>query len=133
MNKEDFEFLKRTSVYHPKLGCNIGALAEKSIFKSLHCYLRPKNAPLTPSEACAQNIDTSLREWFNHGEDVFESRRQQLNAVAESGGLAHLCTMLDVTYDDVVADWKHKYAGGPKPEREIEVFEVQSYDTQDCL
>jgi hypothetical protein len=122
LDPEDFEFLKRFSVYHPKLGCNIGALLDKSIIKSLHCYLRPKGAPLTPDEACAQNIDTALREWFNHGESVYESRRTQMIRVAEKANIRHLCTLLNTTYDDMVVDWKYKYASGSKPERVVEEF-----------
>lgn len=133
LHEDEFEFLKRKSVFHPKLGCRVGALLESSIFKSLHCYLRPKKAPLTPSEACAQNIDTSLREWFNHGEDVYELRRQQMQTVAQNAGLEHMCMMLDVSYDEAVADWKYKYANGPKPQKEVEAFGVQSCFEQDCL
>jgi len=110
LNPEDFEFLKRFSVYHPKLDCNVGALLDKSIIKSLHCYMRPKGCPLTPQEACAQNIDTSLREWFNHGENVYETRRAQMTRVAQKANITHMCTLLDQTYDDMVVDWKSKYA-----------------------
>lgn len=109
LDVSEFEFLKRFNVYHPKLGNNVGALLDKSIFKSLHCYLRPKGAPLTPSEACAINIDTALREWFNHGEDVYEMRRQQMREVAQRAGISHMCTLLNDTYDDRVLDWKTKY------------------------
>jgi len=120
LNPDDFEFLKRKSVFHPKLGVNIGALLEKSIMKSLHCYLRPKNSPLTCEEACALNIDTALREWFNHGEEMYEFRRKQMKAVAENSGIEHMCTMLNVSYDNMVDEWKYKYAGGPRPELEID-------------
>lgn len=124
LDPEDFEFLKRFSVYHPKLDCNIGALLDKSIIKSLHCYMRPKGCPLTPEEACAQNIDTALREWFNHGEDVYEIRRRQMTNVAQKGNITHLCTMLNNSYDDMVVDWQYKYANGSKPEHKIETFSV---------
>lgn len=124
LDPEDFEFLKRFSVFHPKLNCNIGALLDKSIIKSLHCYMRPKGCPLTPEEACAQNIDTALREWFNHGEDVYEIRRKQMTNVAQKGNITHLCTMLNNSYDDMVVDWQYKYANGPKPEYKTEMFSV---------
>jgi hypothetical protein len=115
---DDFEFLKRKSVYHSDLGLHIGALAEKSIFKSLHCYLRPKGCPLTPAEACAQNIDMGLQEWFNHGRNVYEERRMQMQEVAKRHQLDHMCRNLDVTYDSMVEIWKYKYANGPKPQVE---------------
>lgn len=106
---EEFEFLKRKSVYHPKLGVNVGALSEKSCFKMLHCYVRDKKSPLSENHACAQNIDTALREWFNHGETQYEKRRKQLKEVAASANITHLCAELEVSYDDRVAEWKNKY------------------------
>jgi hypothetical protein len=104
-----FEFLKRKSVYHPKLGVNVGALCEQSCFKMLHCYLRGKNSPLTEEHACGQNIDTAIREWFNHGEELYEKRRSEMKIVAEKAGITHLCTELEVDYDQRVAQWRAKY------------------------
>jgi hypothetical protein len=109
LDANEFEFLKRVNVFHPKLGVSVGALLDKSIFKSLHCYLRPKKAPLSPHEACAQNIDTALREWFNHGESVYEKRRTQMQLIAERSNITHMCTLLQDTYDDRVNDWRIKY------------------------
>lgn len=109
LKPSDFEFLKRFSVYHSQLGMHVGALVDSSIMKSLHCYLRPKNAPLTPKEACAVNIDGALREWFNHGEEVYEKRRMQMTEVASRAGITHMCTMLDETYQDRVANWHETY------------------------
>jgi hypothetical protein len=102
---DQFEFLKRSNVFHNDLNCNIGALSESSIFKSLHCYLRPKKSILTPNEACALNIDGALREWFNHGKDIYEVRREQMNEVAKASGLSTRCNLLDRTYEDCVVLW----------------------------
>ncbi len=109
LKPDDFEFLKRFSVYHPQLGVHVGALLDSSIMKSLHCYMRPKNAPLTPKEACAVNIDGALREWFNHGEKVYEMRRTQMSEVAAKAGITHMCTMLNETYHDRVLNWHETY------------------------
>jgi hypothetical protein len=109
---EDFEFLKRKSVYHHCLGRHVGALIDKSCFKMLHCYVRGKDAPLTEDHACALNVDTALREWFNHGKDVFEERREQMKEVASLAGITHLCAELDLTYEDRVSAWKDKYERG---------------------
>lgn len=125
LNIDDFEFLKRFNVHHTDLNCNVGALLDKSIFKSLHCYLRPKGCVLTPNEACAQNIDNALREWFNHGREIYEMRRSQMQEVAKQSNIEHMCTLLDETYDDRVVEWKWKYADGEKP-NVIHEFEVQS-------
>ena len=107
--REQFEFLKRQTVYHPKLGVHVGALLDKSIYKSLHCFLRGKNSPITEEFACALNIDTALTEWFNHGEDKYERQRGLMQEVASRTGISHMCTGLERTYDDRVVDWVAKY------------------------
>lgn len=106
---EEFEFLKRDSVWHPKLGVHVGALLDKSIYKSLHCFMRGKNCPLTEEHACAQNIDGALREWFNHGEEKFEKQRSLMKEVATRAGISHMCTGLELNYNDRVADWVANY------------------------
>lgn len=106
---DDFEFLKRKSVYHSELKGHVGALVDQSCIKMLHCYLREKNAPLTEAHACAINVDTALREWFNHGRDVYEHRRTQMIEIAEKGDIKHLCQELNVTYEERVITWKAKY------------------------
>jgi hypothetical protein len=112
---EDFEFLKRKSVYHPKIGKHIGALLDKSIYKSLHCYMRGKNCVDTPESACAQNIDGALREWFNHGEEKYEAQRLLMKEVASRTGISHLCTGLNESYNDRVVDWFDKYSPDTPP------------------
>nr|ULG00075.1 MAG: nonstructural protein [Salisharnavirus sp.] len=111
---EDFEFLKRKNVYHPRLDCNVGALVDKSIYKSLHCVLRGKNSPITMEQACSINIDGALREWFNHGEDVYENNRILMREVASQAGIAYMCNGLDLTYDQRVALWKEQYGSDPQ-------------------
>lgn len=107
--REEFEFLKRTSVWHPKLGVHVGALLDKSIYKSLHCFMRGKNCPLTEEHACAQNIDTALTEWFNHGEEKYECQRELMREVATRAGIRHMCGGLELSYTDRCADWVAKY------------------------
>nr|QUS52725.1 hypothetical protein 1 [Mute swan feces associated picorna-like virus 20] len=124
LKEGEFEFLKRTSVYHPELGVNLGALADKSIFKSLHCYMRPKGCPNTPKEACAINIDTGLREWFNHGPDTYEFRRKQMQEIAEKAEIAHMCTMLTETYEDRLLNWEYTYTDKEKPVCKQERFSI---------
>jgi hypothetical protein len=127
LKEEDFEFLKRSNVYHEALDCNIGALSEKSIFKSLHCYMRPKKCPLTPLEACSLNIDGALREWFNHGPIVYESRRQQMVEVATLMNITHMCMGLDLSYDDRAREWKRRYIEKELPAELIDYeFQCQS-------
>jgi hypothetical protein len=106
---DEFEFLKRTSVYHPALGQHVGALGDSSIFKSLHNVMRGKQEVNTMETACALNIDGALREWFNHGEVPFEMRREQMTEVAAKSGLSHLCTGLGLSYQDRCTNWRADY------------------------
>jgi hypothetical protein len=128
LDEDEFEFLKRKSVYHPKLGVHVGALLEKSIFKSLHCYMRPKGAPLSPEQACAQNIDNALREWFGHGQEVYEERRLQMKQVAAECNITHLCEQLDWSYDDHIRNWHVKYSPDAieQSEEQTPIYTVQS-------
>jgi hypothetical protein len=115
LDYEDFEFLKRKSVYIPEIGQHVGALVEKSIFKSLHMHLYPQGHPLSEEECSALNIDGALREWFNHGRDVYETRRAQMREVAQRCEIDHICTMLDCTYGDMVNKWIKTYKGAEQP------------------
>jgi len=109
LDLEQFEFLKRKSVYCPDKGCHVGALVDKSIFKMLHMYLRPKGCDISEEWACALNIDTALREWFNHGREVYEYRRHQMQIIARTAQIEHLCTQLDLDYDSSLVMWIRRY------------------------
>lgn len=106
---EEFEFLKRKSVFLPELGQHVGALAEKSIFKSIHCFIRPKGCEMTELEAVAVNIDTNLGEWFNHGAELYEQRRAEMKQITEKYDFSHMCKTLKMTYGDRVQGWNDKY------------------------
>lgn len=101
MDFSNVDFLKRRDVYHPVLNISFGALDESSIFKSLHCVMRSKE--LSMQEQCSLNLEGALREWFFHGEDIYESRRRQLEEVAREAQIA--VRGLDLTYDERVAQW----------------------------
>lgn len=116
-----FEFLKRESKFIPEIGVHVGALNESSIFKSLHAFIRDKNCEDSEELACAKNIDMAIREFFNHGRDVYETRRHQLTEVANRNSIRHLCTMLEVDFDTMVSDWKSKYEFEPQMGDEVVV------------
>lgn len=101
------DFLKRHNRFH-EVGWYVGALDEESILKSLKAVLRSKHVSL--NEQAAMNIDGALREWFLHGRDVYETRREQMKIVAAEGGISHMCSLLEDTFDDRVRVWKEKYA-----------------------
>jgi len=110
MRDVDADFLKRKNVFCAHTGCIMGALDEESIFKSLHSNLKSKAN--TKEKLAADNIDGALREWFNHGEGIYEKRREQMREVAELAGISHMCTLLDQTYFDRVEHWKDRYIRG---------------------
>jgi hypothetical protein len=108
MRDEDADFLKRKNVYSEDTGMIMGALTEDSIFKSLHTTL--KSSALTKEQQSMQNIDGALREWFNHGREVYEKRRAQMIDVADRAGIKHGCTVIHETYDDRLKAWKDRYS-----------------------
>ncbi|QBY91922.1 nonstructural polyprotein [Cylindrotheca closterium RNA virus 03] len=111
LEPELFDFIKRKSVFIPEIGMHVGALDEASCAKMLHCYLRTAKSKMELSEdmACKLNIETAAREWFNHGREVFELRREQLWRVARAAKIDHLCNELKLDFDDRVKIWKKKY------------------------
>ena len=110
MRDAEADFLKRTNTYNVDLDLIMGALDEESIFKSLHSNLRSK--ALTPQQLAAANIDGALREWFNHGKEVYEKRRSQMQEVAKRAEITHMCQLLSSTYEDRLEDWKGRYVEG---------------------
>lgn len=109
LEPEVFDFIKRKSVFIPELGVHVGALDEKSCSKMLHCFLRNSKSPLSEEMACAENIQTAAREWFNHGRDKYDFRVAQLKEVARRADILHLCPELNLTFDDRVEHWKDRY------------------------
>jgi hypothetical protein len=107
MIDEEADLLKRQNVYNKELGMFVGALSEDSIFKSLHAVLKSK--VLAPEHQAAINIDGALREWFLHGEEVYEKRREQMRQVAESCDIAWMCKELDITYAERLERYCSQY------------------------
>jgi hypothetical protein len=104
---QEFDFLKRKSVYIPELGYSLGALDDGSIFKRLHCTMSSAHA--TEREIVADNINSSIDDWFAHGREVYEERRAQLRKVAEEHDLLVECQKLRLSFDDQVTRWKERY------------------------
>jgi hypothetical protein len=109
MHEKDVDFLKRKCVFNEDLGLKVGLLSEDSIFKRLHSHLLSKE--LTLEMHSAQNIESSLHDWFYYGRDVFEDRREKLRTVAQECEIEHLCPALNISYEKRVAQWRHKYLG----------------------
>lgn len=101
----ELDFLKRQSNYIPEIGCSIGKLDEKSIFKPLVANVKSKS--VTPREQAASCVETALHEWFAYGREHYEMRRAQMREICERNGL--VVEALNNTFDDRVAHWKKKY------------------------
>jgi len=113
MSLQDADFLKRRNFYNSDLEHNIGVLSDSSIFKRLHCTM--ESSYLSNRELSALAIETSLRDWFYAGRDVFERRRLELTVIAEKAQLTHLCPELKDTYDKRVSKWREKYLEDQTP------------------
>lgn len=109
MKEEDVDFLKRKCVYNEDLGQKVGQLSEDSIFKRLFSHI--KSSELTPAMHSAQNIESSMHDWFYYGREVFEDRKSKLLLVAQECEIEHMCPALHVSYDQRVLKWKQKYQG----------------------
>jgi hypothetical protein len=131
--KEEFEFLKRKSVYIPEIECHVGALKHASIYKSLHMYLRGKKEALTPAEACATNLDNAAREFFNHGRLEYDKQIILLRRVAEMAGIDHQCSELNVTFDERVATWKENYDPEASSETTLKVLPRMVHGVQGAV
>lgn len=109
MKDEDADFLKRKNIWNSDTNMYHGALDEDSIFKSLHTVLESRVVSL--EDQAVSNIDGGLREWWQHGREIYEKRREQMKKVAHAHNMQHLCQMLDESYEDRLAHFKHKYMG----------------------
>jgi hypothetical protein len=129
LTDEACDFLKRTNRFH-EVGYYLGTLDEESIFKSLKAVLRSKHCSL--NEQSAQNIDGALREWFFHGREKYELRREQMKEVASRNGLSHMCPMLDRTFEEQKEVWFEKYAPTLPVIEEKEELEYEPHSGFEC-
>jgi hypothetical protein len=118
MTDASADFLKRHNIYCEDTGMIMGALDEGSIFKSLHAVL--KSTAITKEQQAMFNIDGALREWFQHGREVYEKRRAQMIEIAKEADIIHGCTVVHETYDDRLAEWKEKYCPDKTPPKSAE-------------
>jgi hypothetical protein len=111
LKDSECDFLKRHSTFLPEINCTVGKLVETSIFKSLKCIT--PSAVETPKGVLACNINGALNEWFLYGRDTYEMRRLQLRHIAEKHGFSHMCSGLQVDFDDRVKKWIEQYRSPP--------------------
>ncbi|AKG93965.1 nonstructural protein [Antarctic picorna-like virus 4] len=106
VNLDTMEYLKRKDVFHPALGCSVGALNEDSIYKSLHTY--NTRACTSRLEHACDVLDGASREFFLHGKAVYDDRIVKLRAVAKDHDI--VLPILFKEYEDHVHDWKESYS-----------------------
>jgi hypothetical protein len=111
MHDSDADFLKRKSFYMPELDCVVGQLDENSIFRSLHCVTKSKN--VTEEEVCGSVIDSALTEWFYHGREVYDDRREKLQQIVQKHDLLSYTSQVSKTFDERVEEWKLKHRMEP--------------------
>lgn len=109
MNDLEADFLKRENKFNADTGMIHGALSEESIFKSLHAVLESNVVSL--EDQSAGNIDGALREWWQHGKEVYELRRKQMREVAFKCGMTDSCKMLTESYEDRLKHFEIRYLG----------------------
>jgi hypothetical protein len=106
---EEVEFLKRKTVYHPKLGKGVGALSLESICKRLMAYINSNNE-ISEFERMVENADSSLLDFFLHGEAEYEKFKDLLRELV--GDRVWNCMHFSSrSYDDWVLWWREQYLG----------------------
>jgi hypothetical protein len=105
MHDKNCDFLKRHNVWNDELQINMAALAEDSIFKSLHSNLKSKSE--TAENVAVSTITGGLIEFFFHGKDVYENRRTELKEVASEHNL--VVKQLGISYEEQMLRWREKY------------------------
>ena len=106
---DDIDFLQRSTVYIPEIGCKIGALHDSSIEKSLLCHTYGKKEVLSRDEKACAAMESAMQEWFNHGREKYEKRRTDMREVMTRAELIEYCPFLELTFDDRVENWKENY------------------------
>lgn len=103
VDAETVDFLKRRSVYHPELGCRVGALDTESIWKMGHM----SSGSGEDEDLAVSGIQSMLTESFLHGKDFYDKIRSGLQKCATDVNI--WTEALDVTYSEKVERWMEKY------------------------
>lgn len=77
MHYSHIDFLKRKFVWNEEHQMFMAPLEMKSISKSLHTYVQREN-DLTEDQLLCQIIDTNIREFLQHGREVYDEKMAQL-------------------------------------------------------
>jgi hypothetical protein len=92
----------------------------------LHTVLESKVVNI--KDQAAGNIDGALREWWQHGRELYEKRREQMKEVAHRCGITGSCKMLGESYEDRLKHFEVRYYGLAEDEMD-ETADVDEYVT----
>lgn len=107
MLADDVDFLKRKNSRLKELDCNVGKLDENSILKSM--FARTKSKYISPDEHAASVLDDALREFFLHGREIYEDRREKIIEIAKKHKLFNSVLTIGLDYDQRVERWYDRY------------------------
>jgi hypothetical protein len=99
-------FLKRGAVWNDELKQYMAPIELATISKMLHCTRAGQNSP---EESAGQAIDMALLEFFYHGKDVYDVRREQLIQVADKCDVGGFVPSQFPTYEDQISRYREKY------------------------
>lgn len=109
VGKEDLAngfFLKRG--FRHENGRVFAPLDELSIFKRLYAVNKPR-PPNTVALITMDNIESALDEWSLHGEQVYETRRSQIeNLLSDNNLFVNRIKGLRHSYEDKLLVWKKR-------------------------
>uniref|UniRef100_A0AB39A372 RNA-dependent RNA polymerase n=1 Tax=Perinereis aibuhitensis marna-like virus 6 TaxID=3237978 RepID=A0AB39A372_9VIRU len=103
---DDADFLKRHSNYIPEIGCRIGKLDKRSMFKPLMANV--KSTSETPEVVAISCIETYMHELFAHGRQEYELDQPKIKELCVRV-LHFVPPAVAFTFDERVEMWKEKY------------------------
>lgn len=103
----EVDYLKRGFRFDEERQVWTAPLNESSIMKRLMAMI--PSSVLTHEEQCAEAIESSLRDYFEYGRDVFEDRKLKLTRVAERHKLFTYMKVGLPSYDNFVREYNEKW------------------------
>lgn len=98
------DFLKRTSVFIPEIGCRLGAIDFDSIWRPFYCHGK---LSCSKEDHYANALRGAKNELFLHGREVFEKYQPILIGIAFDMGL--IDPFLYKDFDWHVSEWLNKF------------------------
>ncbi|UQZ09574.1 putative RNA-dependent RNA polymerase [Freshwater macrophyte associated picorna-like virus 13] len=118
------DFLKRTSVYIPEIGCRVGAIDLDSIWRPFYCHGK---LGCSKEDHYSAALRGAKNELFFHGRGIFDKYTPVLRDIALE--MQIIDPFLHRSFDDHVSEWVNKYdpslpdnvVGEPSPDFSTQV------------